>query len=76
MPLEIRTYLYIFGLSSRKKKFKYILIINCCGQIEDETDIINNGCFHSLSCDFLPLKKYSIKKLCNYNTKEISVITI
>ena len=58
------------------KKFKYILIINCCGQIEDETDIINNGCFHSLSCDFLPLKKYNIKKLCNYNTKEISVINI
>ena len=39
------------------KKFKYILIINCCGQIEDNTNIINNGCFHSLSCDFLPLKK-------------------
>ena len=41
VPLEIRTYLYFFGLSSRKKKFKYILIINCCGQIQNGTDIIN-----------------------------------
>ena len=49
--------------------------MNCCGQIEDNTNIINNGCFHSLSCDYFPLKKYNIKKLCNYNTKEISVIS-
>ena len=58
------------------KKFKYILIINCCGQIEDNTDIAENGCFHSLSCNYFPLKKYNIKKIGNYNSKEISVINI
>ena len=58
------------------KKFKYILIINCCGQIEDNTDIIDNGNFHSLSCEYYPLQKYNITKLCNDNTKEISVILI
>ena len=58
------------------RKFKYILIINCCGQTEDNIDITENGCFHSLSCNYFPLKKYNIKKLCNYNSKEISVINI
>jgi len=58
------------------RKFKYILITNCCGQTEDNTDITEHGCFHSLSCNYFPLKKYNIKKLCNYNSKEISVINI
>ena len=55
------------------KKFKYILLINCCFQTEDNTDI-NDGEFRPLSCNFLPLKKYNPKKLYNYSTKEISVI--
>ncbi len=56
------------------KKFKYILITNCCCyQIKDNTDI-KNGEWRALSCDFLPLKKYNITKLYNYGTKEISVI--
>ena len=56
------------------KKFKYILIVNCAFQQSDNPDI-HNGEFRALSCDFLPLKKYNIKKLYNYHTKEVSVIT-
>jgi len=58
-----------------KKKFKYILICNCCNQTQDNTDIVN-GKFRQLSCDYLPLKKYNPKKLYNYHSKEISVIEI
>lgn len=56
------------------KKFKYILICNCCYQTNDDPDI-SLGQFRCLSCDFLPLKKYNPFKLYNYNTKEVSVIT-
>jgi len=55
------------------KKFKYIMITNCCYQTQDNTNILNCD-FRPLSCDFLPLKKYNPKKLLNYNTKEVSVI--
>lgn len=55
------------------KKFKYILLINCCKQIKDNSNI-SNGEFHHLSCDYLPLKKYNPKKLLNYKDKEISLI--
>lgn len=54
-------------------KFKYILIINCGYQNQDNTNI-NNGEWRPLSCDFLPLKKYNPIKLFNYNTKEVSLI--
>jgi hypothetical protein len=57
------------------KKFKYILICNCCNQLKDNTNI-KNGEFRQLSCDYLPLKKYNPKKLYNYHTKEVSVIEI
>jgi len=55
------------------KKFKYILICNCCFQNTNDTDI-NTGSFRCLSCDYLPLKKYNPKKVYNYNTKEVCVI--
>ena len=58
------------------QKFKYILLINCCQQSIDNTDIQENGNFHPLSCDFFPLKRYKAQKLCNYNSKEISVINV
>jgi hypothetical protein len=57
------------------KKFKYILICNCCDQIQDNADI-KNGDFRTLSCEYLPLKKYNPVKLYNYNSKEVSVIEI
>tara|TARA_B110000444_G_scaffold257718_1_gene296805 strand:+ start:70 stop:675 length:606 start_codon:yes stop_codon:yes gene_type:complete len=56
-------------------KFKYILLINCCNQSKDNTDC-QIGCTRELSCNFLPLKKYNIRKIANYNTKEISIIDI
>ena len=55
------------------KKFKYILICNCCNQTLDNTDI-NNGGWRALSCEYFPLKKYNPTKLYNYNSKEVSVI--
>ena len=55
------------------KKFKYILICNCCNNAQENTDIINGDC-RTLSCDYLPLKKYNPTKLYNYNTKEVCVI--
>ena len=55
------------------KKFKYILICNCCGQTHHNTDI-NDGEWRQLSCEYLPLKRYNPTKLYNYNTKEVSVI--
>ena len=55
------------------KKFKYILLINCCNQKQDNTDI-EIGQFRDLSCNYLPLKKYKPIKLYNFNTKEISMI--
>ncbi len=57
------------------KKFKYILICNCCNQTKDNTDI-DNGQFRELSCDYLPLKKYNAKKIYKYQTKEVSIIEI
>ena len=57
------------------KKFKYILICNCCNQVYDNIDIQDGGMNH-LSCEYLPLKKYNPIKLYNYHTKEVSVIEI
>jgi len=57
------------------KKFKYILICNCCYQTQDDTNILN-GEFRHLSCEYLPLKKYNPMKLYNYHSKEVSVIEI
>ena len=55
------------------KKFKYILICNCCKQTRDNTDI-KNGEWRPLSCEYFPLKKYNPTKLYNYASKEVSVI--
>ena len=57
------------------KKFKYILICNCCNQTVDNTNIKNGG-WRPLNSNYLPLKKYNPKKLLNYNTKEVCVIKI
>ena len=57
------------------KKFKYILICNCCGQTQDDVNILD-GKWRALSCNYLPLKKYNAIKLYNYHSKEVSVIEI
>ena len=54
------------------KKFKYILITNCCNQMYDNPE--NEGRSTPLSCAFFPLKKYNPVKLFNYSTKEVSLI--
>jgi hypothetical protein len=59
----------------KSKKFKYILICNCCYQEKSNEDI-KNGDFRYLSCDKMPLKKFNPIKLFNYNSKEVSLIKI
>jgi DNA-binding beta-propeller fold protein YncE len=57
------------------KKYKYILITNCCNQLNDTIDIID-GQWRQLSSKFLPLKKYNATQIYKYDTKEVSVIEI
>ena len=57
------------------KKFKYILLCNCCGQKEDNTDILDGGGM-PLNCNFLPLRKYNPIEKLRYNTKQISIIEL
>lgn len=57
------------------KKFKYILLVNCCNQTIDNQDCDETRT-RPLSCNLLPLKKYNAVKIDNYNTKEISIIKI
>ena len=57
------------------KKYKYILLVNCCNQVADDQDI-NTGEGRPLSCNYFPLKKYNPEKIMNYNTKEVSLIRI
>lgn len=58
-----------------QKKFKYILICNCCNQTQHDTDIVT-GLWRPLSCEYFPLKKYNPIKVYNYHTKEVCVIEI
>tara|TARA_Y100000992_G_scaffold190804_1_gene129409 strand:+ start:1661 stop:2263 length:603 start_codon:yes stop_codon:yes gene_type:complete len=67
-------YLFLDYLTE-SKKFKYILIINCSYQKEDNKKSSTGG-FMPLSCNFFPLKKYNPIKIANYKTKEISMIKL
>ena len=67
-------YLFLDYLTE-SKKFKYILLVNCCNQKKDN-ETIKTGAWRPLSMDFLPLKKYNPIKIGNYKTKEISIIKI
>ena len=58
------------------KKFKYILIINCGYQNEDNTDVLENGNWRPLSANYQPLKKYNCKVVGYYKAKEISLICL
>ena len=60
------------------KKFKYILIVNCCNQTIDDYDIPkiieDTYRWRPLSANYFPLKKYKPDILFKFNTKEVSVI--
>ena len=60
------------------KKHKYILMVNCSYQKEDDQPIPpsveGTYRFRPLSANFLPLKKYNPNILFTYHTKEASVI--
>lgn len=55
------------------KKFKYVLICNCCNETRENSNI-RNGDWRPLSCDYLPLKKYNPTKIYKYHSKEVCVI--
>lgn len=69
----------------RSKKFKFILIENCCNQNQNDIDIEDGG-FRELNVEHLPLRKYHPNILYNYeiysipmrsiNYKEVSVIDV
>jgi hypothetical protein len=59
----------------KDRKFKYILLCNCCNQTNDNTNILN-GDWRPLSSQHLPLRKYNPVQLYHYDTKEVSVIEI
>lgn len=57
------------------KKFKYILICNCCHQISNKAGI-KVGQWMQLNSKCLPLSKYNPEVLYKYNTKEVCLIKI
>ena len=62
----------------KSKKFKYILLCNCCNQQVDNPEICT-GDWRPLSANFLPLKNFNPKIVYNYLSnvlKEISIIEI
>jgi tetratricopeptide (TPR) repeat protein len=66
--------IYTFlDLIYNSNKFKYIVIINCSYQNENNTDI-PMGEFRPLSKDFLPLKKYKPSFLLSYQSKEVILL--
>jgi len=66
--------IYIFlDYLIESKKFKYILLVNCCNQNKNEESCKTGG-WRPLTYNLLPLKKYNAVKIDNYNTKEISII--
>jgi len=56
------------------KKYKYILIINCCGQTEHDTDVLDGG-YRPLNSKYYPLLKYNCQEICRYNTKQVNLLT-
>jgi hypothetical protein len=57
------------------KKFKYILVCNCCYQTSNNAEIVD-GDFRPLSSKFLPLKKYNFIPQFKYDTKEVSIVKL
>lgn len=56
------------------KKFKYILIVNCNYQSQDNDDTYIGG-FRPLSYKMYPLKKYNPKFIFTYNMKDCNLIS-
>jgi len=56
------------------KKYKYIIITNCCAQKYDNQDEPYRS--RPLSIKYEPLKSYNFKLLFNYKSKEVSLLTL
>lgn len=70
---ELKKIYAFMDLITQSQKFKYILIVNCCNQMEDDTNCAT-GEWRPLSCKYMPLKKYNAKMIGRYNSKEVSII--
>ncbi len=57
------------------KKYKYILIINCCNQKTDDQELDKHS-MRPLNCKYNPLKKYNATKIYKYSSKEVCLITL
>ena len=55
------------------KKYKYIMICNCCNQTNDNQEI-NNGEWRPLTVSKKPLNNYNATIIYKYFTKEVSLI--
>ena len=60
---------------TKTKKYKYILINNCCNQDKDNSDI-NTGDWRPLTALKKPLSNYNPSIIYKYLTKEVSVISL
>lgn len=59
----------------KNRRFKYILIVNSCGQQIDNGDTVT-GQYRELSSEYNPLRKFNVVKMLNYNSKEVSLIKV
>tara|TARA_B100001250_G_C19729578_1_gene757795 strand:+ start:75 stop:1250 length:1176 start_codon:yes stop_codon:yes gene_type:complete len=57
------------------KKYKYIMICNCCNQTNDNQDI-KNGEWRPLTVSKKPLSNYNASIIYKYFTKEVSLISL
>jgi hypothetical protein len=81
--LPNKTVIKFLDYITKSNKFKYILLINS-SKYKDSIKDIKPGDFRSLSALYYPLKKYNAKVLYkwdvklgyNFDTKEISLITL
>ncbi len=60
---------------SALKKAKYILVVNCGYQQEENSDILL-GRFHPLNCYFDPLKSFGFTELMIYRSKQVSILAV
>ena len=55
--------------------FKYILITNCCCQVEEARSYMKFGGWGPLLSTMYPLNKYNPEEILRYHSKQISLIT-
>lgn len=59
---------------TQSKKFRFILIVNCANQLEQNTDI-SDGSWRPLNSNLFPLRKYNPICVGFYKSNQVSIIT-